>query len=182
MSSTSRYYPQRNRIVISGLLTLGGIATGLIYVQHSTPYTMVLFLGAGQVMFLGGAALFLHAQIRDVRSRLRSFEARHFREGDVLYQQADPAEHFFVVIKGEVEFTRKQPDGSEVVLGRLGPEEHFGELAVLGDQPYQATARAVTNVEVLSVHRSDFDRLYTHVPTFRRRVDAEASHRRGLLK
>ena len=182
MSSTFRYYPQRKRIIISGLLTLGGIATGLIYVQHSTPYTMVLFLGVGQVMFLGGIALFLYAQICDVRSRLKSFEARQFREGDVIYQQADSADQFFVVIKGEVEFTRKQPDGSEVVLGRLGPEEHFGELAVLGNLPYQATARAVTDVEVLSVHRRDFDRLYTHIPTFRRRIDAEAPRRRGLLK
>jgi CRP-like cAMP-binding protein len=182
MTPPDRYYPQKRYVVIAGILTLGGIATGLIYVQNSTPNTMVLFLGGGSMMFMGGIALFLYAQLRDVRSRLESFETRQFKEGDVIYHQSDPAEHFFVVSKGEVEFTRKEPDGDEVVLGRLGPEDHFGEFGVLGNLPYQATARAVTHVEVVSVHRADFERMYTNLTSFRKRIDAEVSRRRGLLK
>jgi CRP-like cAMP-binding protein len=181
MNTLGRHYPRKKHVIIAGLLTLGGIATGLIYVQNSTPFTMVLFLGGGLLLFSGGMALFLYAQLCDVRSRLESFETRQFKEGDVIYHQSDPAEHFFVVSKGEVEFTREQPDGNEVVLGRLGPEDHFGEFGVLGNLPCQATARAVTLVEVLLVHRTDFERMYTNLASFRKRIDDEMSRRRELI-
>ena len=43
-------------------------------------------------------------------------------------------------------------------LAELGPGRYFGEVALLMDQPRNATVRATDRVEVYTVDRATFDR------------------------
>ena len=49
--------------------------------------------------------------------------------------------------------------GGEKVVARLGRGEHFGETALYTDQPYTATCRAETPVELLALDEPTFDQL-----------------------
>jgi hypothetical protein len=57
-----------------------------------------------------------------------------YTPGQVILSQSAPGNSMYVVVQGEVTVSR---DGVE--LARLGPGEHFGELALADQQPRSAT-------------------------------------------
>src|SRR5262249_51164117 len=92
-----------------------------------------------------------------------------------------PAEHVFVITKGRVEAVFSDPGKGDVVLAQLGPQEYFGETAILSRLPRQATARALDAVELLAIHRADFLRLYGSLTRLRAGIDAQQLQRMALL-
>ena len=82
-----------------------------------------------------------------------------FAPGDVVLKEGDPADRFYMIIKGEAEVTHREPDGGEAVLSRFGPGDYFGEIGLLNDAPRQATVIARTPLEVMALDRETFARL-----------------------
>jgi hypothetical protein len=154
----------------SGLLALVGLSTAVIYNVRFTPYTMVLFMMGGQGLIVVAAVCFIGAAVFSIRARLRSIEEKRFRPGEVVFHQGDPPDRLYVIGKGEVDVVRETPGQPETVLTRLGKDQFFGEIGILSDTPRTATVRAVTDVEVLSIHRSYFTSLFEYLPMFRERV------------
>jgi len=137
---------------------------------------------AGQVAFpviAAAAACFLGAAVWSIRARLRSIEERHFKAGDIVFRQGDYPDRLYVVGSGEVEVIREVPGEEAMVLTRLGKDEFFGEIGILSDTPRTATVRAVTDVDVLSIHRSYFTSLFSYLPMFRDRILAAYLARTG---
>jgi NADH dehydrogenase len=75
---------------------------------------------------------------------------QHYESGQEIVRQGELGQQLYLIWKGEVEVLRHNGDG-EVVLARLGPGEHFGEMAVFQNVRRTATVRAVTAVEVIAV-------------------------------
>jgi thioredoxin reductase (NADPH) len=82
-----------------------------------------------------------------------------FRPGDVVLREGDPADRFYLVIKGQAEATRRDQDGAEGVVNTIGPGEYFGEMGLLKNAPRAATVRAKTALEVMALDRVAFKRL-----------------------
>jgi thioredoxin reductase (NADPH) len=82
-----------------------------------------------------------------------------FAPGDVVVKEGEPADRFYMVIKGEAEATERGPDGSAVVVNRFGPGDYFGEIGLLNDAPRRATVRARTSLEVMALDRETFANL-----------------------
>jgi CRP-like cAMP-binding protein len=82
-----------------------------------------------------------------------------FAPGDIVLKEGDPADRFYMVIKGEAEATRRGPDGSAVVIDRFGPGDYFGEIGLLNDAPRRATVRAKTALELMALDRETFAKL-----------------------
>jgi hypothetical protein len=170
-------YPRARHLTIAGCLTLVTLATAVIYACHSNPFTMVLFLGLGSTLLMAAVILFGWTIWKDLRAQLDGIVTKQFAPGDVIFRPGDPADHVFVITKGHVEAVYADPAKGDVILARLGPEEYFGETAILSCQPRQVTARAVDAVEVLAIHRSDFLRLYSTLPRLRYRIEAQQAQR-----
>ena len=85
--------------------------------------------------------------------------------GDAIIKQGDAGDAFYAIRSGRVDVMR---DGSPVT--QLGPGDHFGEVALLNDQPRNASVIAHTPVRAFRLSRTGFDR-----------VIAEAFQRRELL-
>ncbi len=94
--------------------------------------------------------------LADATSRLQT---AHFASGDLIVRQGEPADRFYVVVRGEVSVTRDGPRGEPVEVARLGPGEFFGEIGLLGKKPRTASVAAATPVEVLVLDREGFRRL-----------------------
>ena len=62
-----------------------------------------------------------------------------------------------LIRRGTVDVLRTA-DGISAKLDEMGPGRYFGEVALLMDQPRNATVKAATRVEVYTVDRTTFDR------------------------
>ncbi|GAC1654273.1 MAG: Crp/Fnr family transcriptional regulator [Gemmatimonadaceae bacterium] len=79
-----------------------------------------------------------------------------FPKGSVILFENDPGDSLFVVRAGRVKVVLVGEDGREVILGVLGPGEHFGELSLIDDQPRSAHVIAMDDATLLVLHRDDF--------------------------
>jgi len=61
-------------------------------------------------------------------------------EDDVIVQEGEPGDEFFVIADGAVRVTTTGPDGAQIPLARLVPGDHFGEQALLEERPAPRTA------------------------------------------
>ncbi len=78
--------------------------------------------------------------------------------GEVIVRQGAPADKMYIIVKGEVEIEREEPDGRVVQLETLKDGQFFGELAILRDTPREATATAKTDTMLLAMRRDTFQR------------------------
>ena len=182
MNAETYPYPRGKHLMIAGYLALATLTTAVIYACHATPYTMVLFLGGGSCLLLAAIVIFAWTIWKDLRSRLENIVTRQFAPGQVIYSQGDLPEHVYFITRGQVEAVYADSVKGEVILGRLGRDDYFGETAVLSRVPRQATMRAVDNVEVLAIHRTDFLLVYNSLPRLRTRIEGEQLRRRALVE
>ncbi|MGH2410785.1 MAG: cyclic nucleotide-binding domain-containing protein [Chloroflexota bacterium] len=89
----------------------------------------------------------------------RRLRYQTYQPGSVVIKQGSEGDQFFIVVDGEVDVVSEKPDGSEEVLGTLGPGESFGEAALLLNSPRTATVRARTPLRVLALDRTTFEQV-----------------------
>ena len=82
-----------------------------------------------------------------------------FAPDEVILREGEPADRFYMVIKGEAQATQTGSDGAQVPIARFGPGDYFGEVGLLNDAPRIATVRAKTALEVMALDRAAFSRL-----------------------
>jgi CRP/FNR family transcriptional regulator, cyclic AMP receptor protein len=81
--------------------------------------------------------LFSSLTQRQLKRLGRDFKERRFRPGTSIVRQGHMSGvDFFVIVEGEASVSI---DGREVA--RLGPGDHFGELALIGERVRSATVR-----------------------------------------
>jgi ATP-binding cassette subfamily B protein len=96
----------------------------------------------------------------------RWFGTEVFREDRAIVHQGDPGDRFYVIARGTVEVTRNE-NGRSVQLAKLQDGDYFGEMALLSDQPRNATVRTLTPCVCLSLPRDLFNRLLAREPELR---------------
>lgn len=102
---------------------------------------------------------------------------RHYKAGEVIFQEGEISHEAFFVISGTIEISIKSSEGS-LVLGRLGAGEIFGEMGMITDRPRSATARALENTVVESINEAEFeqailarpDRMHAYLATLFDRI------------
>jgi uncharacterized protein YhbP (UPF0306 family) len=74
---------------------------------------------------------------------------------EVVARQGGPADKFFIVVDGELEVRREDPESGETVSS-LGPGELFGEMAILFDRPRSATVKATQPSQLIVLDGETF--------------------------
>jgi signal transduction histidine kinase len=69
-------------------------------------------------------------------------QMRSFRAGQVVFKEGDAGDGLYLVIEGLVQISAILTGGERKVLTRIGPNDFFGEMAVLDNSPRSATAIA----------------------------------------
>ena len=89
---------------------------------------------------------------------------RSHRKGDLIFSQGDPGMALYVVAEGLIKISLESERGDEMILATLRPPELFGELAVIDEGPWTASARALEPTILLAVTRPVFDRMLRENP------------------
>ncbi len=78
------------------------------------------------------------------------------KAGDVVFNERDIGDSFFVLIDGEV-IVQKLRNGRVVELARLGAGNCFGEMALVGNHLRSATVRATRDAVTMRFYRELID-------------------------
>lgn len=81
---------------------------------------------------------------------------RVIREGDIVFNEGDPATGAFIVQEGQIEIFRRTGNDRDLALSTIGKGGIFGEMALIDDQPRMASARAAVMSTIIVVPKSVF--------------------------
>ena len=88
-------------------------------------------------------------------------DVERYSPGQVIYHVGQPGEAMYVVLEGRVDLIR-----GDRLLSSVGPDEVFGEMALVDKGPRNATAVARTECVVAPVTERHFLSLSQHHPHF----------------
>jgi CRP-like cAMP-binding protein len=114
--------------------------------------------------FLSTVPLFRSLAPAEVAAFSQLTREKSYPKGSVILFEDDPGDSLFVVRDGRVKVVLVAEDGREVILGMLGIGEHFGELALIDDQPRSAHVVAMEDSTLLVLRREDFRRRVEQSP------------------
>jgi CRP/FNR family cyclic AMP-dependent transcriptional regulator len=100
--------------------------------------------------------IFSELSDEDITSLAHLAIRKRYPKDTVVFFENEEGDFFFTILEGRIKVTILGDDGREVILSMLGPGDFFGEMALLDNEPRSATAIAVEESELLSLHRSDF--------------------------
>ncbi|XP_076996495.1 cAMP-dependent protein kinase type I-beta regulatory subunit isoform X1 [Tamandua tetradactyla] len=89
-----------------------------------------------------------------------ALEPVQFEDGEKIVVQGEPGDDFFIITEGTASVLQRRAPGEEYVeVGRLGPSDYFGEIALLLNRPRVATVVARGPLKCLRLDRPRFERL-----------------------
>ena len=92
-----------------------------------------------------------------------SSERLTYDAGQVMFNAGDMGDAAYIVIEGSVEISVPTPSGP-IIVNQLGKNEILGEIAIFGDVPRTATAKAVSKVETLKISKELFVKIIRENP------------------
>lgn len=95
----------------------------------------------------------------DLAELARVMRRRTLRAGESLWRQGDDARDIVFVVDGAVSTSLRGPGDRIVEIGRAGPGEILGEIALLDGQGQAISARVTDTATVLALGRLDFEAL-----------------------
>lgn len=95
-------------------------------------------------------------ELRQVR---RICQEEAVPKGTVIFQEGTFGDKCYIVLDGEVRISKFIPGVGEEALAVLKPGDYFGEMALIDDFPRSAHAIANTNIDLLTISKSEMDEL-----------------------
>jgi CRP/FNR family transcriptional regulator, cyclic AMP receptor protein len=107
----------------------------------------------------------IFAQIQPAMQKLLCFSAERltYNAGQVMFKAGDMGDAAYIVIEGKVEISVPSSSGP-IVVNMVGRNEIIGEIAIFGDVPRTATAKAVTRLETLRISKELFTKIIRENP------------------
>ncbi|VAW88586.1 hypothetical protein MNBD_GAMMA16-1612, partial [hydrothermal vent metagenome] len=74
-----------------------------------------------------------------------------------LFHKGDESDCLYILMKGRVKVYISNKYGSELILRYLEPGEHFGELALIDEEPRSASVVATEDSKITCLSRTKFE-------------------------
>ncbi|KAL0598118.1 cAMP-dependent protein kinase type I-alpha regulatory subunit [Plecturocebus cupreus] len=89
-----------------------------------------------------------------------ALEPVQFEDGQKIVVQGEPGDEFFIILEGSAAVLQRRSEDEEFVeVGRLGPSDYFGEIALLMNRPRAATVVARGPLKCVKLDRPRFERV-----------------------
>lgn len=87
-----------------------------------------------------------------------------YPKGTQLFREGETALNYYQVVSGEVKMNNYNLDGKEFIQGIFASGQSFGEPPLFADVKYPANAEALSDSEVIQLHKSQFLELLASHP------------------
>lgn len=101
------------------------------------------------------------------------FNSERFPADRDVIVEGDPADKFYIIVRGQVVVTRRTADGHDQKLTTLQDGDFLGEIALLKDVQRTATVRTTSNAIFLTLTREKFNRLLSRAPHLRQELEKD---------
>ncbi len=108
---------------------------------------------------------------------LELLEQRRFPAGSMVIAEGDAIEEMYVVREGTADVFVADRHGVDHLVGHSAAGSTLGEMALFTGQPAAGTVRATSDLDVLVMRQSDFDRAASRFPRLYRNVGSILSER-----
>jgi CRP/FNR family cyclic AMP-dependent transcriptional regulator len=88
------------------------------------------------------------------------------RPKDIVFAQGDEADAVFYIKKGKVKVTVVSKQGKEAIVAILGVDEFLGEGCLIGQPKRLATAKAMTECEIMRIEKEEILESIRSEPVF----------------
>jgi CRP/FNR family cyclic AMP-dependent transcriptional regulator len=88
----------------------------------------------------------------------------YFKPGEYIFREGEQDLNFYLVLKGEIEISKKTSEGQQKVIAELKAGEILGEGVLSGTLIKPASAQAISSAILLSLSKTDFDGLLSKDP------------------
>jgi CRP-like cAMP-binding protein len=102
------------------------------------------------------------SELKIIAAKVRGLR---FRPGEFICLAGQPAQYFFMIENGEVKRIATEPNGAMTLLGILDSGDSFGEQEIVQGIPYSATAQALSEVELWTISKNDFQQMLEAFPS-----------------
>jgi len=114
---------------------------------------------------LQDSPLFAQMNEAEINKLQKIFSLRQIAEGKTIFIENMPGESLYLIKSGTVQISRMLAEGDEQVLIVLGPDDVFGEMAVLDGGDRSATARIAEDAILYGLNRKHFEALAAQDPS-----------------
>lgn len=124
------------------------------------------------IQILKNIPFFAQLSEDDLQSILGTVQMQYFPANHLIFSQGDSGEMMYIIKRGKVQVRR---DGA--ILAELSDNDFFGEMALVSDEPRNATVETLEETEVLTLAKDDFKRLISTNPAIASTISYEVIKR-----
>ncbi|MCP4357687.1 MAG: ATP-binding cassette domain-containing protein [Chloroflexi bacterium] len=139
-----------------------------------------IILSDGEIIDEYLAAAFPMMDELHLREATRQLRPQTFHQGEVVLQEGEKPDKFYIVKSGAVEVLLREPDDSQIAVARLRPGQYFGEIALLRGGARIATVIADPihdKTELLTLEKDAFFKLMELSPEAKEETHRVAGER-----
>ena len=126
---------------------------------------------------LRNIGLFSSVEDADLASIASLLIERRFPKHKTIVEEGLPGDYMYIIREGRVSVSKLSDDGREKILEFLEAGDFFGEMSLLDNAPRSASVRALGEVRVLALSRSDFLNVLRRSPDLAMAVIQELTRR-----
>jgi len=101
----------------------------------------------------------------EIDTLLHYARVERYPTGSEVFSKGSPGSSMMAVLRGTLKMSSVSAEGKEVVFNLMNPGDCFGEIALLDGEARSTDAVAMTDCELLVLHRRDF------MPILEKRAD-----------
>ena len=118
-------------------------------------------------------SFFRNISPKNLSEIIQSADLRDYTKDEIVLRKGDRGENLYIVIKGKVNVLNE----TGISISTLGEGEVFGEMSLICDQEVGSTIQAPGDVQILSIHRKNFQFIMDKYPSLHRYFNRLLSQR-----
>jgi sigma-B regulation protein RsbU (phosphoserine phosphatase) len=122
--------------------------------------------------------LFADLPVTELDKIISELDVKEMKDREILFREGDPGEHFYVVMRGQLEVLMAEGRSEEMLLNVITVGEYFGEMSLILPGGHRtASVRARGDATLLSMSRIQFLDLTKKYPELSRSMVRVLSQR-----
>ena len=93
---------------------------------------------------------------KELAALLPALQHRSYARNACILRAGDLTDALYIILSGRARVLIDDGEGREVILNLLGPNEFFGEMSLIDEQPRSASVEALDACEILYISKSAF--------------------------